>query len=70
MADILFTPTNPISGRYHVTPQTLPGHAWCEMYCILRLAHSQRDIRQLTARLDRMGLTFHVDWSFAIEAVA
>lgn len=69
MPDILFTPTNPISACYHVTAQTLPGHAWCDRYCISRMAYSQRDIRQLTARLDAMGLSFEVNWAFAREAL-
>lgn len=70
MPDILFTPTNPISPCYHVSAQTLIGFEWLSRYCISHLAYSQRDIRQLTARLDAMGLTFRVDWAFAIEAVA
>lgn len=70
MIDILFTPTNPISTRYHVTAQTLLGHAWIDRYCVSRLAYSQKDIRQLTARLDAQGLSFRVDWAFAIVAVA
>lgn len=69
MPDILFTPTNPISACYHVSAQTLPGHAWMEKYCISKMAYSQRDIRQLTARLDAQGLTFRVDWAFAREAL-
>lgn len=69
MPDILFTPTNPISPCYHVTAQTLMGHDWLERYCISRMAYSQRDIRQLTARLDAQGLTFEVQWAFAREGV-
>lgn len=70
MVDILFSPTNPISQRYHVTPQTLIGWQWVDRYCISRMAYSQRDIRQLTARLDAMQLTFRVDWAFALPATA
>lgn len=70
MPDILFTPTNPISSCYHVEAGTLQGFAWLEKYCISRMAYSQRDIRQLTARLDAMGLTYEVKWAFARTGIA
>lgn len=70
MTDILFTPTNPISPRYHVSAQTLIGFEWLSRYCVSRMAYSQKDIRQLTARCAAQGVTFRVDWAIAIIAVA
>lgn len=70
MTDILITPTCPISPRWRLDANSLIGHEWLSRYCISQTAYSYRDLRQLTARLAQQGVTFRIDWSIAITAVA